>query len=271
MRVRGFARSAIQILDRRPKPPGTLCPDLPRSGKGFGLRWDQKTPLDEFIRHHRLCAPESPIRIHLGCGQKPFVGYVNVDYPPESHQVMQEVGADILADVTLLQCKPGTLEEIRLHHVFEHFDRVLGLAMLARWARWLALGGTLIVETPDLEGVARTFLKTKNFRIRMAMARHLAGDQSLPWGMHLDHWWPERYRETLSKLGFKVVKTVSERWDDPPHLSNAVVKARLEKRLDAEAMKTSLHIILRESLINDSEEETYKVWSRKLSSLLAVE
>jgi len=89
--------------------------------------------------------------------------------------------------------------------------------------------------------------------------------------MHLDHWWPERYRETLSKLGFKVVKAVSERWDDPPHLSNAVVKARLEKRLDGEAMKTNLQKILRESLINDSEEETYKVWSRKLSSLLAVE
>lgn len=268
MKLPRLMRSAIEFVDRRPKPPGTLCPDRLRSAKGAGMRWDGTTPLELFIRKNNLSPAGPPLRVHLGCGQKAFEGYVNIDYPSEMHDVMRDVDADIFADISKLQCSKGSLKEIRLHHVFEHFDRVGGLAMLARWTDWLEVGGRLIIETPDLEGAARTFLRHKDLRTRMAVARHLAGDQSSSWGVHLEHWWPQRFRETLTLIGFEIEAAVTERWPEAPYLSNVVAVAVLKQRLDSAELRHALESILRNSMINQSEEATFEVWRKQLGSLL---
>jgi len=39
-----------------------------------------------------------------------------------------------------------TLDEIRSHHLFEHFDRAHALALLIRWHGWLRPGGALTVD-----------------------------------------------------------------------------------------------------------------------------
>ena len=84
-------------------------------------------------------------------------GYVNVDYPPSEHNVMQ-VKADVYANVTELDFPAGSVDEVGLHHVFEHFNRVTALAMLIKWHNWLKIGGKLHIETPDLAGSAKTLL-----------------------------------------------------------------------------------------------------------------
>src|SRR5262249_21774178 len=64
-----------------------------------------------------------PLRLHLGCGEQHFPGFVNIDYPPEHHRVMQ-VRADAYANILQMCFPKASVDEIRLHHVFEHFNRV---------------------------------------------------------------------------------------------------------------------------------------------------
>lgn len=256
------------LFVRRPNPPGTLCPEVIRKVRKSGRPLEKGQPLDRFLLSQNLWDGAGDLKLHLGCGQKVFEGYVNIDYPGEHHAVMSDIEADVFADILQMDCSPGSISEIRLHHVFEHFNRVTGLAQLFQWSRWLKPGGKLIIETPDIEGMARTFLETRDHRIRMGLARHIAGDQSSPWGYHLEHWWPERYVKTLEALNFHIDAVASERWEQTPFLSNVVVVATLAAQLPTEALIKSLHAILRESMINETEEATFLVWKAQLDELL---
>ncbi len=105
-----------------------------------------------------LSFPGVPLRLHLGAGEHLLPGYVNIDYPSEYHNVMK-VRPELAADITTLTFPPHSVDEVRLHHVFEHFNRVVALGLLIRWHRWLKGGGRLMIETPDFEGETRSFLR----------------------------------------------------------------------------------------------------------------
>jgi len=106
----------------------------------------------------RLWSEPKPLRLHLGCGKWHFDGYINIDYPPKEHNVVTHLGADLYADITTLNFPSHSVDEIRLHHVFENFDRSTALGLLIKWHEWLKTGGTLRIETPDLIGSAKTLL-----------------------------------------------------------------------------------------------------------------
>lgn len=91
------------------------------------------------------------------------------------------------------------VEEIRAHHLLEHFDRNEGEKVLTQWHSWLQKGGTLIVETPDFEGICANFKKDPYW-----MARHAYGSQQADWAYHKDAWYEEKFRTLLPKLGFEI-------------------------------------------------------------------
>ena len=182
------------ILHRLPFPP-------PRTG----------TLQNEFFLRCGLFKSSEPPRLHLGCGEKHLPGYVNVDFPQERHSLMN-TKADIYLDITEMNFTDGSIEEVRLHHVFEHFSRVTALALLIRWHGWLKVGGKLQIETPDIMGSARSLLADHPYETKMSIVRHLVGDQSADWGYHVDQWFPERFMHTLQALGFAEVTTRSWDW-----------------------------------------------------------
>ena len=63
-------------------------------------------------------------------------GYVNIDYPPDDKTIMN-VKADVYQDVNTLEYADSSVDEVRSHHLLEHFNRVDALKMLAKWRRWL--------------------------------------------------------------------------------------------------------------------------------------
>ena len=66
---------------------------------------------------------ESPgVRLHLGCGDVNFPGYMNIDLPPSDHVVGSGSGAEMYADVRHLPFHNGSVAEIQAHHIFEHFS-----------------------------------------------------------------------------------------------------------------------------------------------------
>ncbi|MFQ6609677.1 MAG: carbamoyltransferase C-terminal domain-containing protein [Fidelibacterota bacterium] len=222
----------------------------------------------ERLKIKQLIIHDQPIRLHLGCGEEHFEGYINIDYPPEDHNVM-EIKADYYADITKLNFPDNSVDEIRLHHVFEHFPRVTALAMLIRWQKWLKIGGQLYIETPDFEGSVKTFLSNPKWTVKTGIIRHLTGDQSAFWGYHIEQWFPERFERTLSRLAFTNIQTKSVSWSQEPFLSNVHVIAKKTGNRTIDQLIEDAESILWESTVSPLEKPSYDVWCDQLREIVA--
>jgi FkbM family methyltransferase len=226
----------------------------------------QPSDLDA-LREAGLWQPGQPLRLHLGCGEQYLPGYVNIDHPPSEHQVMQPK-ADCFADLTELQFPPGSLDEIRLHHVFEHFNRVTAIALLIRWQTWLKVGGKLHIETPDLIGSARTLLSDASYKVKMGVVRHLEGDQVDRWAYHIGQWFPERFERDLGALGFDV-QARAWSWPHEPYLSNVEAIATKQRDVSEEELLSRADELLWNSTVAAAEAPTHEAWRRQLREALA--
>lgn len=228
-----------------------------------------RTTLDDLVEAG-LARLGQPLRLHLGCGSQRLDGYVNVDYPQTRHRIM-EVAPDLEADIGTLDFPPGTVAEIRLHHVFEHFSRVTALGSLIRWHDWLEPGGLLVIETPDFMATAAASLAASP-RERMALVRHLEGDQSDAWAYHVGQWYPERFERTLDRLGFDEIdiETSETPWHVTP-LPNVTVRCRKSRERPQARQLPAADELLRESMAAESETPTWSVWRGQLREWLAGE
>ena len=143
---------------------------------------------------------DGKIKLHLGCQEKYLDGYINIDLPPDKHTV-QKVKADLYTDVRNLSYPENSVDEVRSHHLLEHFSRQEALLLLARWHRWLKMGGLLHVETPDFEESAKKFL-AGSLSEQFALARHIFGSHEAQWAYHRDFWSENKFRYVLQELGY---------------------------------------------------------------------
>ncbi|HSY17149.1 MAG TPA: glycosyltransferase, partial [Candidatus Acidoferrales bacterium] len=231
------------------------------------------TPGQNAMQH--LCTigvyrPGQPLRLHLGCGEQHFDGYVNIDYPPSEHSCQTQIGADVFADITKLLFPPQSVDEIRLHHVFEHFKRSEALALLIRWHEALKVGGRLHLETPDLDGCARQLVSNIPFQVKQVVIRHCFGSQEAGWANHYDGWTAERYCHVLGQLGFSV-QTKNWSWPHPPHLANVEAFATKTRSLSRAGLLAAADRILSEYMTVDvpSERGMCEVWRKAMRDFLA--
>ncbi len=127
------------------------------------------------------------MKLHLGCGQRYFEGYVNIDYPLSEHSVQQTSIADQFANLTELNYKSNSIDEVRLHHVFEHFTRATACALLASWNSWLTNNGVLHIEVPDFQKTGKVALsKFSSEKERAVAIRHIFGSQEAHWAVHYE-------------------------------------------------------------------------------------
>ena len=243
---------------------------LPSAGARLTL---PSAPVDAASTLHALRASGrwndgQPLRLHLGCGERYLEGYVNVDLAPSPTSIMA-TRADVFGDVAELRFPTASVDEVRSHHVFEHFPRTEALALLIRWHEWLRPGGRLVVETPDLEGSARTMLSDQPLHVKTAVARHLAGDQSEDWAFHVDHWFPARLEHTLARLGFGDIRMDQRSWPHPPFLSNVTAVAVKARSLSREELLERADELLTQSLVSSQESPTLERWRRQLRTRLS--
>ncbi|MBE0534077.1 MAG: glycosyltransferase [Phycisphaerae bacterium] len=261
---------AAEVRSHEPLPAAP-APSSPYVAAGGPVISDDATGASDTLdlfRQRSLWRPGQPLRLHLGCGKWRFDGYVNIDYPLTAHTVVKHLGADFHADITQLNFPDQSVDEIRLHHVFEHFNRVTALAMLIRWGRWLKPGGTLRIETPDLIGSARTLLSDAAWKTKMGVIRHLAGDQAAAWGYHVDHWSAERFEHTLKHLGFEHIQVNTSAWPQEPYLSNVEVTAVKIADIPIEQQLIAADSLLWESTVAEKERGTWEVWRQQLRDIL---
>jgi len=207
-----------------------------------------------------------PLRLHLGCGERHLSGYVNIDYPSIEHTVQTKSAADVFADITALQFPDQTVDEIRLHHVFEHFDRPTALALLCRWNQCLKIGGSLLIETPDFEASLVLIESPQySYKQKQGVLRHIVGSHEAEWAVHKDCWYKEKYQCVLSKLGFCDIRFEFTEWK---MTRNIVVYAKKQRAINLAELQQNAKDLLRDSMIDEtpSEEQTWRVWCHNFDS-----
>lgn len=137
------------------------------------------------------------MKLDIGSGNQPHHGYTTIDVEHSAHP-------DIVGDFRTMSF--SNIEEIRAHHLLEHFDRKEGIEVLKQWRDWLAPGGRLIVETPDLERICYFFINRQDGRWANQewLNHHLYGSQEAGWAYHKDGWYKEKFERVLPELGFEI-------------------------------------------------------------------
>ncbi|MCL4338844.1 hypothetical protein M1271_04085 [Patescibacteria group bacterium] len=164
-------------------------------------------------------------KLHLGCGEIYLPGYINIDFPQSKHTVQENAKVDLYADINKLKYKPNSIGEIRLHHVFEHFERPVACALLVSWRSWLTVGGRLRIEVPDFDRTALNVINPfTSFRTKTVALRHIFGSNEALWAVHFEGWSKNRLTEILETIGFRLVKTRKNSWKGTYNIDITAVK-----------------------------------------------
>ena len=201
------------------------------------------------------------MKLHLGCGERYLEGYVNIDFPPSEHTVQSKSVADRHVDILALQYSPGMIDEIRLHHVFEHFTRPVACALVAGWNMWLKPGGILHIEVPDLDRTARVMTnRFKPMKNRLLAERHIFGSHEASWAAHLEGYTPDSLTFFLKNFGFKAINIKKNRWKGTYNFELRLRK--LEKNIKKDDLEKASRDFLSNFLVDDTpgEKKLLDVW-----------
>lgn len=193
------------------------------------------------------------MKLHLGCGQRYLEGYVNIDFPASEHTVQVKSVADRHADLLALAYPEASVEEVRLHHVFEHFARHTACALVASWQSWLEDGGRLRIEVPDLVLTGLAALNPfASFRRRCVAERHLFGSHEADWASHKEGYSAGQLRKLVWAFGFAVDRIERNSWRGTYNFELFGTK---RGTMDRAACEQSARSYLREFLVDDGSSE----------------
>jgi len=209
------------------------------------------------------------MKLHLGCGMRYLDGYTNVDFPISEQTVQSNIKADLCCDINSLHYPPNSIEEIRLHHLFEHFSRPVALALLCKWRDWLRSGGLLRIETPDAMACCKLLASWfVSYDQKQQILRHLFGSHEAAWAVHCDGWYEEKFSNTLAALGYERLYFSRNSWGK---LRNIEVQAlKSDRSFDLQTYTDAVTRLLLSSTVRvktrdkgtpeGSEEEMLQVW-----------
>ena len=204
------------------------------------------------------------MKLHLGCGQRYLDGYVNIDYPLDQHNVQIKTVADKHADLTKLQYRLNSINEVRLHHVFEHFERAIACALLLTWRSWLKKEGIIRIEVPDFKRTTLSVMSPFSSKRKKAVGlRHVFGSQEANWAIHYHGWSAIDLRHLLKLSGFEDTKLSKNNWKGTYNVEI------LAKKNSQNISKNKAIIIcedwLRSFLVDNSpsEKSMHKYWTTK--------
>jgi predicted SAM-dependent methyltransferase len=213
---------------------------------------------------------EKKVKLHLGCGQKYLEGYVNIDFPTSEHTVQQTSVADEFHNLYILTYKTETINEVRLHHVFEHFERVVACAFMAAWNSWLELGGILHIEVPDFEmSFKKNFSFTARKKYEGVALRHIFGSQEASWAVHYEGYSKKRLEKVFESFGFETIFVNQYNYK---RTYNIEVKGKKTRTVSFDQAVKAARLYLEDYLVDDSESEKrmLEVWMNNFKKQLEI-
>lgn len=163
------------------------------------LRSGYRRRLDERI-NARLAAERAAagVALNLGSGTKPIPGVINCDL----HSELADRRIDAL---DLSDFESGSVDLVEHHHLLEHLSIRDADAGFDEWWRVLRPGGLLVITCPDLDAVARTWLRAGPEARRSEIIHFIYGSQEHPGMYHRSGYDRRRLVELLRRRGFEVV------------------------------------------------------------------
>lgn len=169
--------------------------------------------INDFAAQHKL----APLKLHLGCGARKLPGWVNIDKFDYDPADTSRTGSDydIQADICDLPVRDGTVDQILLVHVVEHFTRWQTIDNLRHWKSKLREGGLLLVEMPDLDkciewylsGEKAPHIKTKLGPLNMGYTQFYGNQwDELDYETHRFVWRMQDFLQALRDTGFWIVE-----------------------------------------------------------------
>jgi hypothetical protein len=123
--------------------------------------------------------PESiPSKLNIGCGYDKRPGYLNVDMDPACKPDL------LIADNDFSSLPRQHFEEVLAYDVLEHIGRAQTGAALLEWVDLLQVGGSLVVETSSILGVAEILSARPNYIDQANFTICLFGNQAHPGDFH---------------------------------------------------------------------------------------
>jgi len=148
----------------------------------------------------RMIKDMRPLKLHIGCGNVIFPGWVNVD-------VFNYPGVDIVDDATKLTSIPdGSCEIIYACHILEHISRHKTGQVLSLWRNKLIDGGKLRISVPDFAKVVERYHKYNQINECIGL---ISGGQTNPYDHHLAIFDKNSLIQHLTLAGFSEIKE----WD----------------------------------------------------------
>lgn len=152
------------------------------------------------------------IKLHLGCGDYWFEGYLNID-------INVYGGTDMLWDIRKgLPFQNEVVEIIEAYEVLEHFNRDEVFELLEDWKRVLIPGGTIKISVPDMDGLIEKYQTDKDEALKMIYG--FVDHPNHKWGYTVDS-----LKEVFEQHGFKDVVVIQgsmpERVTEPQLLLEA--------------------------------------------------
>ena len=135
-----------------------------------------------------------PLKLHLGCGDQYFEGYVNIDF-------RKTPATDVVCGIKKLPYPDGSADAIELYHVIEHLPRHDLPVALGEWNRVLRPGGKLIIECPDFDVAVKEYVTGNEKRLD-----NLFGLQRFPGDVHFFGYNFRRLKTLLEDAGFVAIE-----------------------------------------------------------------
>lgn len=117
----------------------------------------------------------SGLRLHIGCGDVNIQGWINIDArsAPHVHLTTDSLTLDSFSD--------GSIDEIYLCHVLEHFSRFEVKDLMKTFHNKLAPGGLLRISVPSFEALVQAYHLTNDLE---SMQTALMGGQDYAYNFH---------------------------------------------------------------------------------------
>ncbi len=97
--------------------------------------------------------PQTPLKLHVGCGTNKLAGWVNIDS-------IKSLAPDLVHDIVApLPFGDLTADEVLAEDLLEHFDKYMRFLVFLEWARVLKIGGIITVQVPNFKRLMLKFFK----------------------------------------------------------------------------------------------------------------
>lgn len=171
------------------------------------------------------------LKLNLGAGNQKMEGFTSVD--------LYDKEADIQADICDLPFETESVDEIVCYQVIEHVPYNKSQEMFDEMYRVLKPGGTVVVETPDVDIVCQKILEEG---LQDKWMFSLVGEYYRPWdkdryddwehnaaSIHRNPWNYDRIAEFADNAGFSQITKQGMDEKHPDYRYEETLSVRLTK------------------------------------------